>query len=277
MLRIKPFSIIIICLLVLGIAFYWIGFASKSHEVVQSKVETTEQKIKKLLFQYAYLRDYQKIPNIEPESYLAIYVNDSKVDTPKPGWNYDASCSESSEGRAIEGIYYLALIQNDKIVNDIKLPGYEATQLDDPMLNALRIVYQHTKSHVYYRDGGEKPPAEHEYDLVDIKLLNLQDLNGDGEKMEFILDGRTFGCGHTEHLIAGYDKANNKAIVYPIINKGKTTYWMDRFWPDASGKVETGWGCGDHGTEIEDKSVYKYDSQKEGYIFVENIKKKCYK
>ena len=63
MLKIKPLFIII-CILILGVALYWTKFSAKSSEVNQPKVETTEQKIKKLLFQYAYLRDYQRIPNL---------------------------------------------------------------------------------------------------------------------------------------------------------------------------------------------------------------------
>ncbi len=250
------------------------------------KTNISDSSIKNLIPKEALLREYKKIPNLSPESYLVLYVLNSKTDEllePSRRWSAYTSCASGIEGRAIEGNYHLALIQNNKLINDVSIPGSGSnvdlsTGKPLPPSNNIRLAYQNIRMNAdpaYLKLEGSEPSVE-QLEYTDVDLMNFQDLNGDGYYYEFLLNGFTLACGHTEHLVLGYSKANNKAVVYPIINKDQTFYWVDNFLPNSEGKVEQGWSCGDHGSDTEEKNTYRFDPKKESYYLEGSSTKKCY-
>lgn len=243
------------------------------------KTESPEGKIQKVLESGVFLREIELIPGISPESYLAIYIEDPKFDeAPVKEEGLFLSCPESTEGQAIDGIYHLILFQNNSVVNDLAIPSVSfvfvgSEQSDDPLRQ--KLAFKNTKSNIYWMFGGPESSREEAFDLQTVDLIKLKDFNGDGQEFEFKLTGPTSPCGHTQYLIAGYDKKNNQAVIYSIIGSGQTFHWHDNFTPDASGLVEWFLRCGDHGNDIEEHEVYQFDPQENAYILQKKEQNPC--
>lgn len=232
------------------------------------EIKAPKRQIQELLPSGVFLREMEPIPNVSSESYLVIYINHPKVDKPEEtSPTLYMTCPESTTGRAIEGVYYLALFQDGAIVNTVAVP---------PKNKRQALVFQNTKLNIHWKFGGPKPSPEEEFEPEEVKLINFEDYTGDGQKHEFRLTGATLACGHTQYLIAGYDKQINQAVVYPVVEGDRSFYWMDNFLPDSSGNVEWRWPCGDHGAEVERYKRYRFDSEKKAYLLSESQESPCY-
>lgn len=232
-------------------------------------------RIEALLPENSFLREVELIPGVSPESYLLIYIEDPKFDEAQedPNRMIYMSCPEVTEGQAIDGIYHLALFQNNSIVNDKIIPvGGVATDNLEPR---QKLVFKNTKINIFWMFNGSEPSKQEEYNLEQVKLINFKDYTGDGQKYEFKLTGATFPCGHTEFLVAGYDKKNNETVIYPIVENQDIFYWWDNFDPDSTGKAEWRFQCGDHGNDVEEYKLYQFDADKGNYILTENKETPC--
>lgn len=64
-------------------------------------------------------------------------------------------------------------------------------------------------------------------ETIDIipKIMNLQDYNGDGNKLEFALLAPPPACVGFAYTLIGYSKKQDKVIIYPIETNEKISYW----------------------------------------------------
>ncbi len=253
------------------------------NKLSQQLVIDITTRVEALLPKNSFLRELALIPDIFPESYLLIYVEDPKFnEIPKDASGYIyMSCPEVTEGQAIEGIYHLALFQNNSIVNDKIIPVGDnvvfnnSEEAGESAALRQKLVFKNTKINIYWMFNGLEPSKQEEYNLEKVTLINFKDYTGDGQKYEFKLIGATFPCGHTEFLIAGYDQENNKAVVYPVVENQDTFYWRDNFDPDSVGKVEWRFQCGDHGNDLEEYKLYQFNTDQENYILTEDKETPC--
>lgn len=253
-----------------------------------------ENQVQKLLPSNALMREVELIPGVSPESYLVIYIEDPKFDDLKDyETNYYMTCPESTMGQAIEGVYHLGLFQSNSLVDDQVI--YSNYWYVDPTTHFLgkgpenrgKLSFRNTKQNIHWRFNGPEPSEEEKNELEIVKLIRLEDLTGDGLGYEFKLTGTTSPCGHSEYLIAGYDKKRNQAVVYPIITDipdnvvypiitdFKISYWGDNFLPDSLGKVEWYWRCGDHGATEESYQSYLFNSANQSYVCLKNETRFC--
>ncbi len=228
---------IFICVLVVlsaGVFLYLFTLNSSRGSILN------KESLQKLVPKDAYLRDYS---TVDGGKTLLLYM--------EPGYKTDNwsfySCPGAVLGNALVGRYHLALVQKDRVVNDVLIPGaYE----DDGFVS---LALQNTKSNLL--KVGEYPESE-KNTLVDVKLLDLKDLTGDGKANEFNIFTTGGGCGFYDGLVGGYDEVSNKAVLY--------SKWIPRFRPDKDGDYYYLFDCGDHGndTKIEEKYRFNKDLRK---------------
>ena len=239
--------------------------ASRDDSALVSRVE-------KLLPKGAFFRDYARIP--ETDKVLVLYILDYEIAKEYPPDAY-ITCPGQVNGQPIEGEYYLALIENDIVVNSVPLPT--EGRLGN-IRSRLRIVYRQLNKFIHRRFNGPEPETEEEaLEMSEIHLLDLEDLTGDGKQYEFQIEVYIAGCGHVEVLTAGYSPDQNKAIVFPIIGKNPTDpyYWHDNFFPDETGTVDWEYRCGDHANTIYSHEKFEFNQTIEAFVMTEYERISC--
>lgn len=212
------------------------------------------KQIKDLLPENTFLRDFEKIP--DTDSYFAIYIENPELAEEEKEKIVYSSCSFQSLGQSIKGTYHFAVFKKGTLVSDI---------VQEPI---QELVYKNIKKNIQ-----EKTFKWNEFQMKKVKLINFQDLNGDGKEHEFRLAGETHPCGFTKYLIAGYDE---QGIVYPIQRGLQTHYWMERFEPNSQGIVEIENACGDHGSNVLEKFFYSYDPEGKAYVLDKATIEECF-
>ncbi len=211
------------------------------------------KQIKDLLPENAFLRDFEKIP--DTDSFFAIYIENPEFADQEKDKSVYLSCSFQSLGQSIKGTYHFAIFENQTLVSDI-------------VQNEIQeLAYRNIRANLQ-----EKTFEWNELWMERVKLINFQDLNGDGKQREFRLAGETNSCGATKYLIAGYDE---KGIVYPIQRGLQAHYWMERFDPNSQGRVEIEYSCGDYSSDTYEYFLYTYDPEIKTYVLDKAKKQAC--
>jgi len=227
------------------IIFYFSTLQNNQNK--SSTVSDQENLIKSLFPNGSFLRDFQKVPG-QNNTYLAIYI--------ESGYQFNSwelSCPGMILGDSIIGKYHLSLIQNGQIINDLTLPEFYDNN------NRLELTYKN------YTDGW---PSEGETKQKEIiKLLDFQDLTGDGLDYEFLLTTTTGGCSLYNRLVGAYDPDQNKAVLY--------SNWLFRFEPDSSGKSYYLFDCGDHGNEKKIEKQYQFNKTTKTYEVIWEKENPC--
>jgi len=199
-----------------------------------------EEKIKRVLPAGAFLRDYSQLGEVSPETYLVIYVEEGyQVSEDYPGpW---PSCPAEILGEyPIKGMYHLVLFRNGKLEGDVVIPTYEEEYVLLPYQDVDREVSP---------------------------LIKLADYTGDGKEFEILLTTTSGGCGFFDGIVVGYDLDTQKLLLY--------SDWLPRFQPDASGKFEYLFECGDHGNETRVEEEYGFNGQTKRYEKTSQRKTDC--
>lgn len=231
-----------------------------------------EKRITGLIPASAMLREIELIPDATPTSYLGLYIENPK-DADISSNDY-SSCPEETKGQAINGTYHLFLYQQNKIVNDIKIPAAYPDEFNDQYYQGFPL--KNTKINNYRFFKGIEPIKSDESKIEKTKLIHLGDYTGKRDRNDFLLVGNQSPCGHVEYLVAGYDRNANRAIIYPIQSGTGIGYWFDNFTPNDSGSVVVSNFCGDHGSEIETHKFFSFDSEKQAYVLWRDDKNNCY-
>ncbi|MBS3789015.1 hypothetical protein KGY79_12575 [Candidatus Bipolaricaulota bacterium] len=265
----KSLSISSLVLLLL-VFFTWIPLTA--HARASHYNSTVAKRIKNLLPEGAFLRDYSIIS--EKDKVLVLYILDYEI---AKKYRPDAyiTCPGQVHGQPIEGIYYLGLIENNKMVNSIKLPTKSRVETTP---GKLEIVYRQLNETIHRKYNGPKPKSEKEaMEMSVVRLLNLKDLTGDGRPYEFQVEVYVSGCGHVEVLTAGYSPYRNEAIVFPIIGREPTEpyYWHDNFLPDETGTVNWEYKCGDHASTIYAHEKFEFNQTIEAFVMTEYERISC--
>lgn len=260
-------------------------------------VDPERIKVSKILPSEVFFRDLKKIPGTD--KYLGIYVKDYKIDEQNVlyGVFEDGSilntCPDEIYGQvSVNGEYHLFLYENGKIISDKIIPVSEDNKNDDGSDKQMFSLIN-TKEHNLYLYNkyifivnGNSEKIKDKYRLERTTLLNFADYTGDGLQHEFVIIGFYLSCGHEERLIAGFNREKNEVIIYPIINDldvdnvnetvgQKLIYWHDNFMPSKKGEVNYIWNCGDHGSLIESKKLFNFDSQRKLFELISTTEKKC--
>jgi hypothetical protein len=243
-------------------------------------VTKEEKEVIKLIPENAILREIKPLPLFDKSIYIGIYIEGPEVQKVSTNNMSYSSCGESVRGQGIQGIYHLFTYGYGKIESDIVIPKSITWDDYNPDLavNKISMAWKNTKYNNFNHFKGGAYSQENKYDLEITDLINFQDLNGDGQRYEFILFGGMYmDCSTDENLIAGFDKENNVAIIYKLkSSEGQFYYWGVNFFPDESGSVIIQWPCGDHGSMEERTIYYKYDSASKYYYFFNKTIKDCY-
>jgi hypothetical protein len=225
------------------ILFVGIMVLQKSPKVLVPK--NIENEIKEILPEGSFLRDYQKLEGVKPDSYLVVFIDE--------GYEFNESglsCPGMILGLAIQGDYHLALIQDMQLVNSFQL----ASVYDD---HDLELVYKDIWSHLNF-DTDEFEIEKEDIEIE--KLLDLRDFTGDGKEYEFLLITTGGGCGFFDGLVAGYDEDRNKVVTY--------SKWIPRFSPDEKGEFDFLFECGDHGNMARLEKKYEFNEQAKEFEMV---------
>lgn len=232
------------------------------------QVKSVKDYIVDVLPKEVFLREFEKIPNLNNESYLGIYVKNYDIGNDVSKKEF-FSCPEQTVGQPITGEYHLFLFQNNKIVNDIIIPSPEFSSGD---IQSLSYLNTKENNNIYF--GGDFYTESDKNKVEKTKLINFYDYTGDGLKYEFLLTGATEVCGHTLKLVAGYNQIENNALVYKINLSDQVVYWFSNFNPSNNGSVSVQWLCGDHGSDIETTKIFKFN-KKDGFDLISDSSKKC--
>lgn len=216
----------------------------------------------------SFLREFEKIPNLNNESYLGIYVKNYEIGADISKKDF-FSCPEQTIGQPVTGEYHLFLFQNNEIINDIIIPSPEFSSGD-----SQSISYLNTKENNNIYFGGDFYTESDKNKIEKTKLINFYDYTGDGLKYEFLLTGATEVCGHTLKLVAGYNQTENKALIYKINLSDQVVYWASNFNPSNNGSVTIQWLCGDHGSDTETTKLFQFN-KKDGFDLISDTSKKC--
>jgi hypothetical protein len=288
-LRVNWFKIVVAFAILLGSVSlsYYILHLSNTQKSTQNNIPQvstntenntrstadTENLIEKVIPSGALLREYQKIPDTKQESYVGLYILNSKISDleENTGNLYYSSCPEQTMGQTASGEYHLFLFQNNEIINDIIVPNYDSS-LDN---NIISLSYNNTESNNNIFFEGLKPSDSDQYSIAKTQLIHFHDYNGDGLQHEFSLVGDSLACGHVDYLVAGYDETSNKTVIYGIKTKDKTVYWYDNFIPERSGIVKVVWTCGDHGSDTETIQIFEINKETSNYDLFIDDENKC--
>ena len=259
--------------------------------------------IKKIIPSGVFLRDFVSLPNkyflvayiIEPKLGLMDGVLMQTGDDNK--WVCD-SCSDCDFGQTIQGKYKLALIRNGKIVNEIdipfpdydKWPDYTVDKPDEngaigySDLNDVKGVWKTEGSLTFRQSRCSQEPDYYltedwkcKYpgnDFIEIPLLVMEDLTGDKLPYETRIMTEYISCGNDYYVIAGFDPAKNKAVIYPIIDEEAGIHVSySNLNPDADGSFVFDSGC-DHGSEAHSLTYYKFNKSRKAYVFQKSTETK---
>lgn len=256
--------------------------------------------IKKAIPTNAFLRDFALLKN--EDAFLALYVLNPILGSEKSvmdysertgGW-FPAWCGAGDFGQTISGIYKLALVRGGQIVNEVDIPfpdfdkwpdhkfekpdpesgaiGYMDT--NDPKgvwKNQGALMFRHARCIL---DGSayvteDAICKDSGMDFLETRQLQLVDLTGDKLPHEVRFMTEYISCGNLYYVIAGYDKATDKVMIYPIIDVNGEHPSYDDFDPRADGTVIHDTGC-DHGANSHTITYFKFDQERKNFVLQES-------
>jgi len=242
------------------------------------------KKIKNIIPEVAFLRDYAPLDGID--GYLALYILEPKLGPQLPqGWLY-LSCPNSYYGQVIEGNYWLALIQDWEITNEIPIlfpdfdnwPTYESEDSDHGfyLLNDPNGVWKEDGGLKFRQMRGVLENWDEEQrrdpdltkkrtEIIESTQLVLEDLTGDGIANEVRFQIEYISCGNNYYTIAGYNAETNKVMIYKINDGEYSHIAFDDFKPNEKGLVIHNTGC-DHGRMMNDTSLFRFDFGDKEYV-----------
>lgn len=249
------------------------------------------KKIKDIIPEEAFLRDYAPLDRVD--GYLALYILEPKLApkiNPSFSWPYD-SCPFDYYGQVIEGKYWLALIQDWTMVDEMPIlfrdwenwPSYKDYK-DDGSEEEYSHSLLHDPNGVWKEGGGlmfrqmrgvlenwnfeqRKNPdlTEKGSEIIESTQLVLEDFTGDGVANEVRFKIEYISCGNNFYTIAGYDAETNKVTTYNI-NDGEHSYpAYDDFSPNAKGSIVHNTGC-DHGATKHNITQFQFNPQSKEYV-----------
>lgn len=210
------------------------------------------ERIEAVLPTGSFLRDYQRLAGLRPETFLILSVEKGyQKDRFDPTAN---SCPAMILGESVSGRYHLALFRGEKIVDDLSIPNaYNDEQNNQHIPLALsyrnsqaNLEPEPTKECVYPNDQTTECLT-----MKEVKLLDLKDYTGEGQPLEFLLTTTAGGCGFYDRLAAGYDPQSGKLLIY--------SDWLERFNPNSQGESNYLLDCGDHGNNTRLERKYKFN------------------
>lgn len=208
-------------------------------------LKDAKTKLQGLLPENSYIRDYQRLEGVTPDSYLVLYLDDGYEFN-----EWDLSCPGMILGKSIAGNYRLSLLQNMKIINTVDIPNvYQGSNLE--------LVY---KDIFKYYDYDEHKISVDEKDIPVEKLIDLKDYTGDGLEYEFLLTTTGGGCGFYDGLVAGYDPWEDKVTLF--------SDWIASLNPDSSGYFYYLFECGNHGNMTRTERKYQFNSDSKKYELI---------
>jgi hypothetical protein len=170
--------------------------------------------------------------NVTPNRELVLWMPNPKKN-PRDVEDDIYTCPDQTRGHYYSGVAKVSLInlKTKKIINTLKIEGFEDETLDLPYL-IQRRYYKVVK----LDKNKEGKPT----------LLNLSDYNNDGKPHEFALFDAV-ACMGLETTLIGYSETNDKVIQYQTEFKvdGKTSnaFWVDNFF----------------GQKVNEEGLWKYE------------------
>jgi hypothetical protein len=240
-----------------GVVMLLLVWALIGVEMYTSRPEYVRNSMLKVIPKGAILRDYVKMEDTKVTAYLLIYVEKGYT---MEDVNAESlmSCPGEINGQPIRGNYHLGLFENNKLVNEVPIPGepYDNTG------ELLPLVYRNTKGNIY---SDPNRPDKLETEVV--PLLVLKDYTGDSLPFEFLLKTTEGGCGFWDGLVGGYDPETNKAVIY--------SDWIQRLSPDDKGYFHYLFDCGDHGNDVKVEQDYQFSPAAKRFIQTSEKKTSC--
>lgn len=247
--------------------------------------------IKKTIPNGAFLRDFS--PLQEANGFLVLYALNPTLSSASAvldgndstGW-FPMSCSDGDFGQTVEGTYKLALVRDGHIVNEVNIPFPDFDKWPDHKLEtptsdgAIGYVDMNDPKGVWKAEGaltlrqprcvldesyGESTCKGSGIDFLETRQLNLADLTGDGLPYEVRFMTEYISCGNDYYVIAGYDRATDRVMIYPVIDTDGEHPSYKNFNPRADGTVIDDSGC-DHGATRHSITNFKFDQKRNGYV-----------
>jgi len=218
----------------------------------------------------AFLREYEKLIDVEDEIYIGLYITDfsEPVIPVTPENQSDLSnlfytCPESTLGQSITGNYFAFIFKNNKVISAIKIPALDE---EYSLYNSI-CLYNTPKNNCYYFNFDNDKSCKNfsTSTLEKTDLIQLLDLTGDSKRNEFILTGVQDACD---------DEESKNVMVYPVVRNNLKYYWNYRFVP-LNGECTVTYLCGDHGNETYTREDYKFNDLRKQYELIHNEEKEC--
>jgi len=255
------------------------------------RFESEEAKrIKDIIPKEAFLRDYIALDGVK--GYLVLYILNPKLNSMLGLWDWPyLSCPDSYYGQVIKGQYWLALVQDWTIVNEIPIlfrdwenwPSYKNYK-DDGSEESYSHSFLHDPNGVWREGGGlmfrqmrgvlenwnneqrkNLDLTEKGTEMIESRQLVLEDLTGDGIANEIKFKIEYISCGNNYYTITGYDAETNKVMTYKV-NDGEYSYIAyDDFNPNTKGFVVHNTGC-DHGATRHNITQFQFNPQSKEYV-----------
>ncbi|MBZ0201617.1 MAG: hypothetical protein K8I03_01220 [Ignavibacteria bacterium] len=238
-----------------------------------------EDDIKAVLPSGAFLREYERIPDVKGDVYIGLYVLNSKSSFKKeyPNDQMDPNnlyftCPEATAGQSIIGDYYLFSFGDKKLTSTLAVSSCYGDSLS--LENSFSFYNTPENNCFYFNFSGGDCQNKATNTLEKTKLIQMIDLTGDNKRNEFVLTGTQDACGYINRLIAGYDEESKKVVIYPVNYSGKIYYWNYRFVP-IDGTCSVVILCGDHGNETYERRDYGFNALTKQYDLIYEETKEC--
>ena len=236
----------------------------------------TETLIKEKLPNGVFLREYEKVPGTNTESYIGIYIENysiTEVQKENDMWpGLYSSCPEQTLGQTISGVYHFFLFQENKIISDIIIPP----SYSEDNSNVQELCYYNTEENLCrYFEEWHNCDGKSQTKLRKARLINFRDCTGSEEKHDFVLVGSTEACGFINYLVAGYNEENNIVEIFNIKHENNIYQWYSRFLPDEKGEAVFEILCGDHGNETYTKYTYRFNKSSRIYELIDVVETPC--
>lgn len=243
------------------------------------QVNGIEDEIRAALPGRAFLREFEKVPDVNANIYIGLYVLNSKSSLKKeyPADQMDQNnlyftCPEATTGQPIVGDYYLFSFSDKKITSSIVIPScYGDSLSNENMFSFYNTPENNCNSFTFNSENCQNIATNM---LEKTKLIQMMDLTGDKKRNEFVITGTQDACGFINRLIAGYDEESKKAVIYPVSNGKSITQWNYRFVP-TDGTCSVVILCGDHGNETYERKDYRFNDLTKQYELTFEETKEC--
>jgi hypothetical protein len=238
------------------------------------------ERIKSELPPDAFLREYEKLIDVDDEIYVGLYVIDfsDPIVPVTPEYQDDLdnlfyACPDETIGQSVTGKYFAFVFKDNKILSTAKIPA-----LDDELnlYNTICLYNTPENDCIFFKFNEREESCDNlsTNTLEKTDLIQLLYLTGDNKRNEFIITGRQDACGLVNRLVVGYDEESRNVIVYPAVKNNQKYFWKYGFVP-LNGDYSDVVLCGDHGSETYTREDYKFNSLLKQYDLVFEEQKNC--